>query len=118
MNPERGARIRSLRRGRKLTQQAFASLFGVTRVTVNRWEKGVPPRVEHYNRLEELGLQHAPDAPSTQRAGETEQVSTFGGYSSRQLTLPFDQTFMVELKIGPQRAGTVDVRIQVIELTS
>ena len=100
---ERGRRIRDLRLGMSLSQEEFAGKFDVTRGAVIGWEKGAEPSLDHYAELQRLGL-------------EVPRADAFG--SARQLTLPFEQTFVVELRIGPHRAGSVDVRVQLKELAN
>jgi transcriptional regulator with XRE-family HTH domain len=97
---ERGRRIKDLRIGMRLSQEEFASRFAVTRGAVVGWEKGAEPSIGEYEALRRLGLE-VPGADIFDNA--------------RQLALPFDQTFIVELRIGPQRAGSVDVRMQLKE---
>jgi hypothetical protein len=89
----------------ELSETAFAARFGLTRGAVVGWEKGAEPSLDQYHELRRLGLEE--QAP---------RADAFG--SAQQLSLPFDQTFIVELRIGPQRAGSVNVRVHLRELAN
>jgi transcriptional regulator with XRE-family HTH domain len=100
---ERGRRIRSLREGMGLSYEAFAARFDVSKGAIVGWEKGASPDINRYKELVSLGL-------------EDPAVETLG--SARQLRLPFQQAFLVELRIGPQRAGFLDVRVELKEVAN
>jgi transcriptional regulator with XRE-family HTH domain len=106
---ELGHRIRKLRRtlqkkaGTKMTQTEFGNRYGVNQVTVSRWEKGLHrPENEHLQKLVDDGLYES-------------EASEEGSY---QMDLPFDRTFVVELKIGPQRADSVSLKLRLRELAN
>lgn len=92
--------IRALRaRLGGLNQTEFGKRYEVNQVTVSHWEKGVhTPRREHLRRLRADGLEEN---------GE--------GW---QMDLPFERTFVVELRIGPQRADSVRVQLRLKELAN
>jgi transcriptional regulator with XRE-family HTH domain len=100
---ERGQRIKNLRLGMKLSQTAFGSRFNVTRGAIVGWESGAEPDREHYEVLRSMGL------------ASTDEETLQG---AQQLSLPFDRLFVIELRIGPQRAGSVDVRARLRELAN
>lgn len=101
--PALAVRIRMLRGRLDLNQTDFGNRYGVNQVTVSRWEKGVQmPDREHLDKLREDGLEE----------------SATGDEGSYQMNLPFERTFLVELRIGPQRADAVAVKLRLKELTN
>jgi transcriptional regulator with XRE-family HTH domain len=98
-NIELGRQVRAHRKRLGLNQTAYGKRYGVNQVTVSKWETGIfRPDDEHMKKLKADFL-------------KTDEREC-------QLSLPFEQTFVLELRIGPQRAGSVDVRVQLKELAN
>lgn len=96
---DRGRQIREIRLRLGETYDQFSARFGLTKASIVGWEKGSPPHIDHLPLLLQLGL----------------RVSGLEAPGSRQLLLPFDQTFALEMRIGPRRAGSVDLTVEIKE---
>lgn len=99
-----GASIRALRaRLGGENQTDFGKRYGVNQVTVSHWETGAHrPDPEHMKLLRADGLE-------LQEEDRGEWV---------QMDLPFERTFVVHLRIGPQRADSVHVKLRLEELAN
>lgn len=78
--------IRALREQLHLTQEAFASILGVSFATVNRWENGKTEPTGDYARvLQTLALLTAPGAPGPaidwKRVGALSAMAAVAGFS-------------------------------------
>jgi transcriptional regulator with XRE-family HTH domain len=106
MTPEEPTNIafgRRIRRHRRslggLSQTEYGARYHVNQITVSNWERGkFRPSQDHMKMLEFDGFAAGQDGTSE--------------IGSRQLWLPFEQAFLLELKIGPQRAGNVGVEVR------
>jgi DNA-binding XRE family transcriptional regulator len=90
-------KIRSHRRRSGESQENFGKRFGVRRLTVINWEKGVRPSSRHLPQvIEEL------NAEEDVRSEEL----------TYQLLLPFDQPIHLDLKVLPQTADTIHFEVR------
>jgi transcriptional regulator with XRE-family HTH domain len=94
-NVEFGAQIRAFRTGTlRLSQTDFGTRYGVSQATVSHWETGDwTPEGEHMRRLRADLVQVDDESPF-------------------QFRLPFEREFVVEMRIGPQSAGSVNVMMR------
>jgi transcriptional regulator with XRE-family HTH domain len=96
---EFGRQVKAHRKRLGLNQTDYGKRYGVNQITVSKWETGIfRPAEEHMKKLKADFL-------------KTDEREC-------QLSLPFEQTFVLELRIGPHRAGSVDVRLQLRDLAN
>lgn len=88
--------IKRFRKQHGESQTKFGIRFGVRRLAVAKWEKGIKPNSNHLPKL--IGL----------LTSETEPAC---GGVTHQLLLPFDPPFSVALKISPYSSDTIHFEI-------
>lgn len=100
---EIGHRIRTHRLGMDLSQTEYGRRYGVNQTTVSHWENNVfTPDHEHMELLRADGIESS--GPTLEEP--------------EQFQLPFEQTFLIELRIGPQMAQSVCLRLRLRRLAN
>ena len=104
--PKLSRRIRRYRTEKRLTQTELGKAVGVKRIAVSRWENDqATPEGANLMRLEEL----------LERTGESnaEEQGTV-----QQLLLPFDRPMVLELRMSPQKADSVQFQVRLKDVAS
>ena len=107
---EFGQRIRHYRERKGWTQTLAATVMGVQRTSLNRWENGrETPCGTNMTKLRDhlgipIGTYEDRDAPSEGQA--------------YQLLLPFDRPIELELRVNPKRADTVQFQVRLKDIAS